>query len=114
MFLFQVIVVYLCPVSKSVQKNRRKKQHTKPQEVMGGRSQEQKGALSVATHLMGGASIEGGGDNEKRIKNLKKVATYIHVYVDQCVTYNYRFEGFTMSHFTSPLPSCKAVVKTCI
>jgi translation initiation factor 2A len=45
---------------------------------MSGRSQEQRDAVSMATHLMGGAGSEGvsgggGGDiAEKKIRNLKK------------------------------------------
>lgn len=76
-------------MSKSAQKNRRKKQQqqtSKQQEVAGGRSQEQKDALSVATHLMGGASIEGGGDKEKRIKNIRKVFVYTYLVNQQVPT----------------------------
>ena len=67
-------------VTKSAQKNRRKKQQ-QPQQVMSGRSQEQRDAVSMATHLMGGAGSEGvsgggGGDiAEKKIRNLKKVGS---------------------------------------
>ena len=73
--------------SKAAQRNRRKKQqqqrNKQQQDLLSGRSQEQRDAVSVATHLMGGASVsgrseggEGGsasGDMEKKIKNLKKV-----------------------------------------
>ena len=72
--------VYVCTsVSKSAQKNRRKKQHQQP--VTSGRSQEQRDAVSMATHLMGVAGSEGvsggGGDKEKKIRNLKKVGENI-------------------------------------
>lgn len=71
----------LYAVSKSAQKNRRKKQQQ--QQGMSGRSQEQRDAVSMATHLMGGVKIEGaaagggGSDTEKKIKNLKKVIIII-------------------------------------
>ena len=82
-------------MSKSAQKNRRKKQQQQrskqqQQQDMGGRSQEQRDAVSIATHLMGeGVSSEGGagdsGDREKRIKNLKKVLYNIIVRIHSCV-----------------------------
>jgi translation initiation factor 2A len=65
-------------LTKSAQKNRRKKQQQQPQQVVSGQSQEQRDAVSMATHLMGGAGSEGvsgggGGDiAEKKIRNLKK------------------------------------------
>ena len=75
--------LFCSTVSKSAQKNRRKKQQQQrsKQEDVSGRSQEQRDAVSMATHLMGGARegvrSEGaagdGGDREKKIKNLKKV-----------------------------------------
>ena len=81
---------YLCSaVSKSAQKNRRKKQQQQrskqqqQQQDVSGQSQEQRDAVSMAAHLMGGASegvrserAGGAGDaedREKKIKNLKKV-----------------------------------------
>ena len=68
-------------MSKSAQKNRRKKQQQQQQtkqQGMGGRSQEQRDAVSMATHLMGEVKVEGatgggGGATEKKIKNLRKV-----------------------------------------
>ena len=83
-------------MSKSAQKNRRKKQQQQrsKQHDGNGQSQEQRDAVSMATHLMGGASegvrSEGGtsdgGDREKKIKNLKKVCgknfkEYIIIYM---------------------------------
>ena len=74
-------------VSKSAQKNRRKKQqqqHARQQEATSGRSQEQRDAVSVTTHLMAGTRSEGGGvgdgDTEKKIKNLKKVNLWSYPY----------------------------------
>ena len=66
------VCVCVCAVSKSAQKNKRKKQR---QQNDSGRSQEQKDAVSMATHLMGGASSQGQSlDKEKRLKNLRKVS----------------------------------------
>ena len=71
-----VCYVVCFAVSKSAQKSRRKKKGQDKQ-ASDGRSQEQRDAVSVATHLMGGASIsEGSADTDKKLKNLRKVCEW--------------------------------------
>ena len=71
-------VTFFCMKNSSERGKRKKQQRGKKQEKPVGQTQERQDAVALAAHLMGGASADvrgdtGGGDSEKKLKNLKKV-----------------------------------------